>query len=149
MNLTRWDPFREMEELSGRLNRMFGVAPRPRLADENGATFTDWTPALDVEETDKEYLVKADLPAIKKDEIKIQVEDGMLCLEGERRQEKEEKNRKFHRVERSYGRFMRRLALPTDVDEQKVAAEFKDGVLQVHLPKAAAAKPRSTNVKIA
>jgi len=138
-----------MEELSGRLNQMFGLMPLRRAADENGATFADWTPALDVEETDKEYLVKADLPEMKKDEIKIQVEDGMLCFEGERRQEREEKNKKFHRVERSYGKFMRRLTLPTDVDEQKVAAEFKDGVLQVHLPKSAAAKPRSTSVKIA
>jgi HSP20 family protein len=149
MNLTRWDPFRELEEFSGRLNQMFSLSPLRRAADENGATFADWTPALDVQETEKEYLVKADLPEIKRDEIKIQVEDGMLCLEGERRQEKEEKTRKFHRVERSYGKFMRRLTLPTDVDAQHVAAEFKDGVLQVHLPKSAAAKPRAVNVKVA
>ena len=147
MNLTRWDPFRELEDLSKGLNQWFGQPLMRRLTDDGGA-FADWAPALDVEENDKEYLIKADLPAIKKDDVKIGIDHGMLTLEGERKQEKEEKGRKFHRVERSYGKFMRRMELPVDVDESKVAAEFKDGVLNVHLPKSAMAKPRAIDVKV-
>lgn len=148
MNLTRFDPFRELEDLSTRLNTWFGQPVTRRGREEDGMTFSDWAPALDVEETDNEYLIKADLPAIRKEDLKINIEDGMLTLEGERKHEKEEKGRKYHRVERSYGKFMRRLALPTDIDQQKVAAEFKDGVLHVRLPKAASAKPRSIDVKV-
>jgi len=148
MNLTRWDPFRELEDLSKGLNQWFGQPLMRRLTENNGEPFADWAPALDVEETDKEYLIKADLPAIKKDDLKIGIDHGMLTLEGERRQEKEEKGKKFHRVERAYGKFMRRLELPVDVDETKVAADFKDGVLNVHLPKSATAKPRAIDVKV-
>jgi HSP20 family protein len=149
MNLTRWDPFRELEDLSKGLNQWLGQPMMRRMKDDNGATFVDWAPALDVEESDKEYLVKADLPAIKKDDLKISIDHGMLTIEGERKQEKEEKGRKFHRVERSYGRFMRRMELPMDVDTQAVGADFKDGVLAVHLPKSPDTKPRAIDVKVA
>ena len=148
MNLTRWDPFRELEDLSKGLNQWFGQPLMRRLTDDAGTSFSDWAPALDVEETDKEYLIKADLPAIKKDDLKIGIDHGMLTLEGERRHEKEEKGRKFHRVERAYGKFMRRLELPLDIDDTKVLAEFKDGVLNVHIPKSATAKPRTVDVKV-
>jgi HSP20 family protein len=148
MNMVRWDPFRELEEMSSRLNRFFGRQGLTAQPSENGDVFADWAPAVDVQETDTEYLVKADLPAVKKEDVKISVEDGILAVEGERKQEKEEKNRKFHRIERSYGKFVRRLAMPTDVDQQKVAAEFKDGVLNVHLPKSPVAKPRTIDVKV-
>ena len=148
MNLTRWDPFRELEDLSKGLNQWFGQPLMRRVTEENGSSFADWAPAVDVEETDKEYLVRADLPAIRKEDVKVGIDHGMLTLEGERRHEKEEKGRKFHRVERAYGRFMRRLELPMDVDEKKVAAEFRDGVLNVHLPKARDAKPHSIDVKV-
>jgi len=147
MNLVRFDPFRDLETLSARLNRLLGpAAPREPMDD---GTFGDWTPAMDVEETDKEYLIKADLPAIKREDVKVGIEDGVLTVEGERKLEKEEKTKKLHRIERSYGKFIRRLTLPGDVDQQQVAAEFKDGVLEVHMPKAATAKPRSRDVKIA
>ena len=144
MNLTRWDPLRELDSLSSRMNQMFPVTVRRN----DDATFADWAPAVDVQETDKEYLIKADLPEIKKDDMKIAIDEGVLSMEGERKQEKEEKNKKFHKVERIYGKFVRRMALPSDVDEGKVTAEFKDGVLNVHLPKAANAKPHSVDVKI-
>jgi HSP20 family protein len=148
MNLMRWDPFRELEDMSTRLNRFFGKAPAMRMGlDEE--TFADWAPALDVQETDKEYLVKTDLPEVKREDVKVTVENGMLAVEGERKMEMEEKGKKFHRVERSYGKFVRRLAVPSDVDAQKVAADFKDGVLNVHLPKSAAAKSKTIDVKVA
>ena len=147
MNIVRWDPFRELEDMNVRLNRFFGQAPA-RTTDGEGLFFGDWTPAMDVEETDKEYLLKADLPAVKKDDVKVGIEDGVLTLEGERKQEKEEKNKKLHRIERSYGKFVRRMTVPTDVDEGKVVADFKDGVLNVHLPKSATAKPRAIKVNV-
>jgi HSP20 family protein len=147
MNLTRWDPFRELEDMSARLNRVFTQAPWQRQADDGGA-FAEWVPAVDVQETDKEYVIKADLPAVKKEEVKVSVENGVLAIEGERREEKEEKGRKFHRLERSYGKFVRRISVPTDVDQQHVAADFKDGVLSVHLPKSATAAPRTIDVKV-
>jgi len=146
MRLTRWDPFRELEDMSSRLNRIFGqpLTTRP----EGGESFADWTPAIDVQETDTEYLVKADLPDVKRDDVKISVQDGVLAVEGERKQEQEEKGKTFHRIERSYGKFVRRLLVPTDVDQTKVAADFKDGVLNVHLPKSPIATPRTIDVKV-
>ena len=149
MNLVRWDPFRELEDVSTRLNRFFGVRPGTVMTGTNGDTFADWAPAVDVQETATEYLVKADLPEVKKEDVKVSVEDGVLAVEGERRQEKEEKGMKFHRIERNFGKFVRRMAMPTDVDQQKVAAEFKDGVLNVHLPKMPDTKPRTVDVRIA
>jgi HSP20 family protein len=136
-----------MEDMYGRLNRVFS-RPALRLTTEEGDFFADWTPAMDLEEADNEYLVKADLPAVKKEDVKVSLENGLLAIEGERKQEKEEKGKKFHRIERSYGKFVRRLAVPTDADPQKVSAEFKDGVLNVHLPKSPVAKPRSIDVKV-
>ena len=143
MRMTRWDPFREIDELTARLGRMF---PARRSDNADGDTFADWAPPLDVQETDTEYLVKADLPDVKREDVTVAVDNGVLAVEGERKMEKEEKGRKFHRVERSYGKFVRRLAIPTDVDEKKVAADFKDGVLNVHLPKSEQAKPRTIDV---
>lgn len=149
MTLVRWDPFRELEEVSDRLNRMFS---RPAIATKNGKeslTVADWTPTVDISETDGEYLIKAELPEVKKEDVKVTLEDGVLTLTGERRQEKEEKNTKYHRVERSYGSFVRSFSLPELVDETKVKAEYKDGVLSLHLPKSEKAKPRAIEVKVA
>jgi HSP20 family protein len=148
MNLARLDPFRDLETLSSRLNRLFNQPLATQLAESEGV-FGDWTPAMDIEETDKEYLVKADLPAIKREDVKVQITEGVLTVEGERKQEKEERGKKFHKIERSFGKFVRRLAVPSDVDEQKISAEFKEGVLNVHLPKSAVVKPRSVDVKVA
>jgi HSP20 family protein len=148
MNLVRWDPFRELEEVSTRLNRLFNQPFGRRLIENEGSLLAEWAPAIDVQETEGEYLIKADLPDVKKEDVRVELQDGMICLQGERKQEKEEKGKKFHRIERAYGRFERRLALPSEVDAQKVAAEFKDGVLRVHLPKSASVKPRSVEVKV-
>ena len=144
MNLTRWDPFRELELMNNRMQALFP----PSMRRDDDAMLADWTPAIDVQENEAEYLVKADLPDIKKDDVKITIDDGVLSMEGERKQEKEEKDKKFHKVERVYGKFVRRMALPSDVDEGKVSAEFKDGVLHVHLPKAEHARPHTVDVKV-
>lgn len=146
--LTRWDPFRELDELSTRLNRWLGQPVGRRPTDDSGASFVDWMPAMDVQETDGEYLIKADLPDVKKEDVHVDIQDGTLSMSGERQQEKEEKGKKFHRVERAYGRFERHMSLPRDVDAAKVAAEFKDGVLSVHLPKSETARPKSIAVAV-
>jgi HSP20 family protein len=148
MNLVRWDPFRELEEVSTRLNRLFSQPLGRRRIEDEGSLMAEWAPAVDVQETEGEYLIKADLPDVKKEDVHVELQDGMLCLRGERRQEKEEKGKKFHRIERAYGQFERRLALPSEVDPQTVAAEFKNGVLNVHLPKSASAKPKAIEVKV-
>jgi HSP20 family protein len=146
MELVKWNPFRELEHMQSRLNRMFGDSTIQRGVEDRLSS--GWSPAVDVEETDKEYLIKADLPDVKKDDVKIQLLDGMLTIEGERQQEKEEKGKTFHKIEREYGRFLRRFGVPSEVDANQVQAEFKNGVLQVHLPKSAASKPKAIEVKV-
>src|SRR5687767_11898329 len=141
------DPFRDMENLSARWNRAF-ANPLSFESPNDGSVFGDWVPAMDIEENDKEYLIKAELPAIKREEVKVCISRGVLTLEGERKHEQTDRGKKFHRVERSYGRFVRRIAVPTDVDEQKVSAEFTDGVLNLHLPKSDTAKPKTVDIKV-
>ena len=98
MNLVRWDPFLELEEVSTRLNRLFNEPRGRRLIQDEGSLMAEWAPAVDVQETDGEYLIKADLPEVKKEDVRVELQDGMLCLRGERKQEKEEKGKRFHRA---------------------------------------------------
>lgn len=146
--LMRWDPFRELEEMSERLNRAF-ARPVARTNGKETLTVADWVPTVDISETEGEYLIKAELPEVKKDDVKVTLEDGVLTITGNRRQEKEEKTTKYHRVERSYGTFVRSFSLPDLVDETGVKAEFKDGMLNLHIPKSEKAKPRAIEVKVA
>jgi HSP20 family protein len=148
MALVRWDPFRELEDMSERLNRVF-TRPALRPSGKEALTVADWMPTVDISETDAEYLIKAELPEVKKEDVKVTVEEGVLTLQGERRQEKEEKGKKYHRVERSYGSFVRSFTLPESVDEAGVKAEYKDGVLSLHLPKSEKVKPKAIDVKVA
>ena len=150
MSIVQWDPFRELEEMSNRLNRLFGRSlPTPAAGDKNAMTMIDWAPSVDVAETAEEYQIKAELPEVKKEDVKVSVDNGVLRIEGERKQEKEEKGKKWHRVERSYGSFLRTFTVPDNADATKIAAEFKNGVLNVHLPKSPNAKPKSIEVKVA
>ena len=112
-------------------------------------TVTEWAPSVDITEDEKEYLVKADLPEVKKEDVKVTVENDVLTITGERKFEKEEKEKKYHRIERAYGHFLRSFSLPDFVDGSKVSADFKDGVLKVHLPKTEKAKPKAVEVKVA
>ncbi len=152
MNLIRYETptfpiFREMEDLSDRFNRIFGNRTRP-TPEKESLLVTDWAPVVDIQETEKEYLVNAELPEIKKEDVKVTVENGVLTIQGERKQEKEEKGKKFHRVERSYGTFLRTFTVPLDAEENKVAADFKDGILRVHLPKTEKPRPKAIEVKV-
>lgn len=149
MSIVRWDPFRELEDMNHRLNRLFNRSELLGSDTKETLAGAEWSPAVDIVETPEEFLVKAECPAVNKDDIKVSVEQGTLRIAGERKQEKEEKTKKYHRVERTFGSFVRTFALPDNVDEGKIKAEFKDGLLNVHLPKSEKAKPRAVEVKIA
>lgn len=148
MNLIKWDPFTELEDVSNRLNRLFGRVPARSEPDKEMLAVADWAPSVDISETDVAYLIKGEIPGVKKEDVKVTVEDGMLTIQGERKQEKEEKGKKFHRVECCYGSFVRSFRMPDDADESKVKAEFKDGMLNVTLPKSEKAKSRAINVSV-
>ena len=148
--ITPWDPFKELDELQTRLSTLFGRSPLRKNGEKDEAmTVAEWAPLVDIVEDEHEYLIKAELPEVKKEEVKVTVQDGVLTLAGERKFVKEEKDKKYHRVERAYGSFVRSFSLPEDADENKVMADFKDGVLQVHLPKSEKARPKNIEVKIA
>jgi len=143
-----WDPFKELEDVQNRLSRIFGRPSAPKEVGKEEMTVAEWSPLVDISEDDKEYLVKAELPDIKKEDIKLNVHDNVLSISGERKYEKEEKSKKYHRVERAYGSFLRSFTLPEDADAGKISAECKDGMLKVHLPKSEKAKPKSIEVKV-
>lgn len=147
--ITRWNPLKEMDEAQHRLARIFGLAStRAPNGDQEMMTLTEWAPLVDIVEDDKEWLVKADLPEVKKEDVKVTVENGVLTITGERKFEQEEKGRKYRRVERSYGTFLRSFTLPETADGEKVRAEFREGVLKVHLPKSETAKPKTVEIKV-
>ena len=144
----RWDPFKELEEINERFNRVFGRLPARRESGREAMTVADWAPTVDITEDDKEYLIKAEIPEVDKKDVKVTVQEGVLTIQGERKQEKEEKGKKFHRIERAYGSFVRSFTLPDEVAEDKLKAEFKDGMLLVHLPKTEKPKPKAIEVKV-
>jgi HSP20 family protein len=149
--LTTWNPLREMEEFQNRFTTFFGGIPTfPLRFPKNGERFKmpDWSPLVDIIEDDREYLFKADLPEMRKDDVKVTIENGVLYICGERKTEKEEKKRKFHRLERFFGTFERTFTVPEDADTTKIMAEFREGVLQVHLPKRPIPKAQPIEVKV-
>lgn len=147
---TRWGPLKELEDMEKRLSTIFGRSPIGTDGEKKEAiAVTEWSPLVDISEDDKEYIVKAEIPEMKKEDIKINVHDDVLTVSGERKYEKEEKGKKYHRVERAYGSFMRSFVLPENADGSKISAEYKDGVLKVHLPKSEQAKKKAIEVKIA
>ncbi len=152
--LTTWNPIGELDVLQNRLGSFFlGGFPNrmgvlTRTGNGDNLKLADWSPLVDITEDDHEYLFKADLPEMKKDDVKVTIENGILYISGERRAEKEEKKRKFHRLERFFGTFERTFTVPEDADPTKIVAEFHDGVLQVHLPKRPMPKPKTIEVKV-
>ncbi len=159
MNLIRREPnlpffprfegnlLHEMEEMSDRLGKFLGPWTRPYEKTEPFKV-ADWTPAADIQETEKEYLLKLEIPEVKKEDVKVMLQDNELTVTGERKLEKEEKGKKFHRIERAYGTFVRTFTVPTDADETKINAEFKDGLLLLKLPKLDKPRPKTIEVKV-
>ena len=145
MQLTKWDPFREMEDWFDRYSRALGF---PRRGSQEVLAAGEWAPRVDIAETEGAFMIKADIPDVKKEDVKVTVDNGVLTLKGERKQEKEEQNKKFHRVERYYGSFTRSFTLPDNVDESKIEAAFKDGVLNLTVPKTKETKTTAIEVKV-
>lgn len=154
--LTRWNSLRDLDDIHRRMSSLSSLFDwTPSLFKRGGVTAEDesiavpeWAPLVDISEDDKEYLIKVELPEVQKDDVKVTVENGTLTISGERKSEKEEKGKKFHRVERYYGRFERNFTIPDDADAGNVKADCKDGVLRVHLAKSEKARPKQIEVKV-
>jgi HSP20 family protein len=146
MRVIKWEPFRDVDDM---FDRFFAETMRrwPRQGGEQQQA-REWAPAADVSETDSEYLIKAELPEVRKEDVSITVQDGVLTLAGERRQEKREESEKVHRVERHYGSFARRFALPENADEQQIRAESREGVILIHIPKQQQVEPQPRQIEI-
>lgn len=148
--MTTWSPIRELDRIQRDMERIFGGNGGQARGGrgEESMTIAAWAPAVDISEDEKEFAVKAELPDVKKEDVKVMVEDDVLTIRGERKAEKEEKGRRYHRVERAYGSFERSFALNEGTDATKITSEFKDGLLTVHLPKAPNAKTKALEIKI-
>jgi len=133
MNLVSWSPMRDMEGILDRYQRLVG--DRAVSGNVFASKEFDWRPTADISESQKHYLIKAELPEVEKDDVHVSIENGMLTISGERRFEKEDESDTQHRIESMYGKFSRSFSLPADVDETKISAESKNGVLKVRLPK--------------
>jgi HSP20 family protein len=148
MNLVRWDPFSDMDALFTRMLPT-SFTRRPRfLSGDNGGTEVEWSPSADISETDKEYLIRAELPAVKKEDVKVSVAGNTIMIEGERKQRTEGKDEQSIRVESFYGTFTRSFQLPDDVVVDKIRCEDKDGVLTVHLPKSDIKRQQPKQIKV-
>lgn len=142
--LDKWEPFRDMLNLRADMDRLFKTFFTGFPGEGEGI----WAPVIDIEEDKDSILVKAEIPGLKKDEIKVTVRDNMLSISGERKQEQEVKDRVYHRIERSYGKFSRRISLPVAVDADKIKANYQDGILHITLPKPESIKPKQIDVEI-
>lgn len=155
MSLVRWNPVRELAtlpssilEMQKEINRMFDRFFRGGVVDEGDLLSTMWMPAVDLIEKDDEFVAKVELPGVRKDDVKITLHDNTLTIRGEKKEEKETKDSSYHRIERTYGSFQRSFTLPTAVRQDKVEAEFRDGVLTITMPKAEEAKRKQIEVKV-
>jgi HSP20 family protein len=147
--LKRWNQMKDLEAFQHGLDSLLSrSSARWPEGKEEPLAVTEWSPLVDISEDDREYRIKTELPEVKKEDVRVTAEAGTLTIMGERKFEKEEKGRKYHRVERAYGSFGRSFSLPDDANPAKVTAEFKDGVLTVHLVKDEKAKPQQVEVQV-
>jgi len=153
--LVRWDPFRtqwnpskDRDELESRLATMLAARATTGDGRKEAMTVAEWSPLVDIMEDEKQFLIRAELPDMKKEQVKLTVENDVLTISGERKYEKETTGHKHHRIERAYGSFMRSFSLPENTDGSKVSADYKDGLLQVHLPKSVRSKPKAIEIKV-
>jgi len=147
MNMTVWNPFREMENMLERYTHATGRGLDSDIGTD--LNFAEWSPTVDIEESDTLYLIRADVPGVDKKDIDIRLDNGVLSITGEKHAEKETgKGTKYHRTERYSGSFARRFTLPTAVQVDKVDATYKNGVLSLMIPKAEEAKPKAIDIKV-
>jgi HSP20 family protein len=142
MAIARWTPMGNLQSFQDEMNRLFNQFFRGGTGEEAGWGLRTWTPPVDIYETDDALILKAELPGVSKDDVNVDIHNNTLILRGERKHEAEVKEENYHRVERAYGTFQRSFVLPTLVDQEHVQATYKDGVLELRLPKSEAAKPR-------
>jgi HSP20 family protein len=146
MSLIRWEPFGNVEDVFARMPSIFGRWPQSY--DVNARRDQEWAPSVDISETDSEYLVRAELPAVNKDDVHVTIDGDMLTISGERKQKTEETKEKVHRIETVYGRFSRSFTLPDNADTASIRAESKDGVITVHVAKTKVERKKSTQIKV-
>ena len=146
MSSTVWDPFNDLEEVLSRFRRPAGRG-RQESGGHETVTTADWVPAVDIGETAEGYVIKVELPEVRKEDVKLSVNAGALLIHGTRNLEKKGST-KYHRIERGYGTFARSFSLPDDVEEEGIAAEHKEGMLIVHLPKHAEPPAKSIEIKV-
>ena len=147
MSLIHWDPFGDVSTLIRLIPNPAATWPRAS-AEGNGARKLEWSPSADISETDKEYVIRIDLPAVKKEDVKVTVEDGVISISGERKALTSDKDEKFHRVESFYGSFERSFSLPDNVDMDGVTCDSKNGILTVHIPKVATKKQTPKQITV-
>jgi HSP20 family protein len=145
MNLVRWQPFTPFENAFARMPALF---PWTRLPEFNGDTRFEWSPSVDISESEQEYLIRAELPAVKKEDVHVTFDEGILTISGERKQKEEDKKEKFHRVETFYGSFSRSFTLPGNVDAASIRADSRDGIVTIHVPKAKTEVKKPKEIKI-
>lgn len=153
MALVRWNPTRDLMDVEREFNKLFNTFNRRFGFDDSREEREElenavWMPLTDIVENKEQYLLKMDLPGVTKSDLKLSYEDGQLKISGERKQEKEDKESKYHRIERSYGRYFRSFTLPNKIEPDKIKAEFKDGQLTVTIPKSEEAKPKELEIKV-
>ena len=143
MDLIRWEPFKELSSIRRQMDRLLDT-----LFEREEGPAGIWAPEIDVSENSEEFVVKADIPGISEKDLSVTLSGDNLIIKGERKEEKEEKGKHFHRVERRYGSFQRSIPIPVAVDPDKIKAEYSNGVLEIHLPKTAEAKPKEIKISV-
>ena len=148
MALVRWEPFQDLLAIQERMNRLFDeTLQRTRSREEEDISAGLWAPPVDIYETENEIVLKAELPEIDQKDIEIKVEDNTLTIRGERRFDQETKKENYHRIERAYGKFSRSFSLPNTIDQEKIKASYKDGILKLVMPKKEEKKPKQITVE--
>ncbi len=147
MALIRWDPFRDLVTLQDRMDRLFQDSMTRNRGYEHSLSAGFWSPAVDIYETDDAVVLKAELAGLTKNDVTIEIKESTLIIKGERQFEKDIKEENYHRIERSYGSFSRTFSLPQTVDQSKVGATFKDGLLEITIPKIKEARPKQISIK--
>ncbi len=148
MALIRWEPVRELNTIQSEMNRLFNTFFEAPTPGNGGSTLRRWIPAMDLVETDADFVLRADLPGLNEGDVNIEVEDNVLTISGERKAEHEERKEGYYRVERASGSFSRSLTLPEPVDPESVSASFDNGVLEIRIPKPEQRKPRKVAISI-
>ena len=148
MTLIRFEPLRELDGLFARYNPFFGRLAAARLGGVEEAGARAWSPVANISETETAYLIKAELPEVNKEDVKVTVNEDVITISGERRKEAEHQDEKVHRVESFYGNFSRSFRLPENADVAAIQAESRNGVLKVRVPKTPAPKPRTVEVQV-